>query len=653
VIALFLTLLLVLPARGWAQLPPYPAVPAEQPATGVRPDARFPADARPDARFPADVRPDARFPADVRRDEPFPADVPLDTQFPSDVPPAFEPPPPTIPLTPLEREIANSARSAFARTILGNLYASTYGQHLWTSQVAARELVTAVRDSERHGLHPKDYGFDEIARLAESPTTSDRRDVALSRAFVRLAFDLRFGRVPVGQFTAAQADTMKLADGDNAVELAAAIESGQVREFLDRMEPPFALYKRLGDALERYRTLARDGDWKALDAGSPLRPGVRDSRVPNLRARLAASRYLSGASDTSSDLYDGDVVEAVKEFQARHGLERDGVAGRATVEALNVPATRRVDQIRATMERTRQFLRDLPARFVVVNTAAYSAYLIDGGQPVWSARIIVGKKELETPVFRTNIEGFILNPEWNVPKSIVQNELLPGLKRDPRKLEKMRIRRIGERYVQSSGPHNSLGRIKFIMPNDHAVYLHDTPTKGLFERRERAFSHGCVRLENPLQLAALLLDDPARNEATLAKEVQAGKMKTVRLRETVPVLVMTWSVVVSGDGRVDFLTDLYGQDDQVLAKLDNKPMPPKAPVRKAAASPRPPAKPAATRSPTPPAVPAASTSVFPPAPPPTVPAGIPSANPAARVFPPIDPPSVPADVPSAIPASDR
>jgi murein L,D-transpeptidase YcbB/YkuD len=504
------------------------------------------------------------------------------------LPPAVVPPPPR-PLTPEEQIIANATRSSFLREVLGRLYSSRDWRPLWTDASATRELVAAVRESEQQGLGPKAYGLDELEPLVDSSPKDLKRDVVLSRAFVRLAFDLRFGRVPVSKFGVAAATTKQLAEGENSAELAAAIETRNVREFLERMQPPFALYKRLGTALENYRKIAAAGGWKTVDTGPTLRPGARDRRVSQLRKRLAASGDLAGSggdAGTGDDRYEGDIVEAVKSFQARHGLERDGVAGPKTIEAMNVPAARRVDQIRATLERTRQYLHDLPSRFVVVNIAAFSAYLIDNGQPVWSSRIIVGKPNLETPVFRASIESFILNPEWNVPASIVRDELLPGLAKDPRKLEKMHIRRVGERYVQQAGVHNSLGRIKFHMPNEHAVYLHDTPSKNLFERRERAFSHGCVRLENPFQLAALLLDDPARDAAALEKEMQNGKTKWVKLREPVPVLVMTWSVVVSGDGRVDFLTDLYGHDEEVLAGLDGTPLPPERKVVKAPAPPR-------------------------------------------------------------------
>jgi murein L,D-transpeptidase YcbB/YkuD len=587
--------LLLLPVRAFAEpvvtepaavahpsvAPPAPAQPVvvEEPVVAVAQPAVAVAEPAAsdleEALPPATVAPSAT-PPDV-------GGSPVD---PAAIPPVVTPPP--RPLTPEEQIIANATRSTFLREVLGGLYSSRDWRPIWLDAAATRELVAAVRESDKHGLSPKAYGLDELEPLVDSSPKDLRRDVILSRAFVRLAFDLRFGRIPVSKFGAAAASTKRLAAGENSAELATAIETRKVREFLERMQPPFALYKRLGKALEDYRKIAADGGWKTVDTGPTLRPGTRDRRVAQLRKRLAASGDLAAggglaaSAEDTSDRYEGDIVEAVKSFQARHGLERDGVAGPKTIDAMNVPATKRVDQIRATMERTRQFLHDLPSRFVVVNIAAFSAYLIDGGQPVWSSRIIAGKPDLETPVFRATIESFILNPEWNVPPSIVRDELLPGLARDPRKLEKMHIRRVGDRYVQQAGVHNSLGRIKFHMPNEHAVYLHDTPSKNLFERRERAFSHGCVRLENPFQLAALLLDDPARDAAALEKEMQNGKTKWVKLREPVPVLVMTWSVVVSGDGRVDFLTDLYGHDEEVLAGLDGTPLPPERKVVKKA-----------------------------------------------------------------------
>jgi len=472
--------------------------------------------------------------------------------------------------TPIEQEVLGTARSAFAREVLTQLYAARSWQPLWTDKAKALELVASVRDVGRQGLDPKSYALAEIEPLVEGERGDPRRDALLSRSFVRLAFDLRFGRIPTSGFTAAHAKTKKLAQGDNAAELAAAIERGQVHKFLTGLQPPIALYQRLATALERYRKIAAAGGWQTVAAGAPLQPGGRDLRVPAIRERLAAESGVPVRAEADSTRYEGDLVEAVRAFQVRHGLERDGVIGRRTVEAMNVTAARRVEQIRATMERTRQFLHDLPERFVVVNFASFSAYLIDKGQPAWSTRIIVGTKEKETPVFRASIESFTINPEWNVPESIVREELLPGLARDPKKLEKMHIRRVGNRYVQEGGSHNSLGRIKFNMPNEHAVYLHDTPSKALFDRRERAFSHGCVRTEHPFVLAALLLAEPGRDAAALEKEAHNGKTRTFKLREPVPVLVTTWSVVVAADGRVDFLPDIYGQDDDVLLGLDGK-----------------------------------------------------------------------------------
>src|SRR6185369_12157848 len=251
----------------------------------------------------------------------------------------------------------------------------------------------------------------------------------------------------------------------------------------------------------------------------------------------------------------------------RHGLAADGALGTRTLAALNVPVDARIDQIRASLERGRWFLHDLPERYVMVNVAAFRVAFVENDRVIWRSRVIVGDRDKETPMFRADMQSVVLNPTWSVPDSIVRNELLPGLRKDPRYLARRHIVRTGDDYVQAAGKDNALGRIKMLFPNPYSVYMHDTPTKSLFDRATRTFSHGCVRVENPVELAALALDDPAWSVAALNRAIARGQTRWITLRNPVPVLVMYSSVGVGRDGIVEFLPDIYDRDQEILRVL--------------------------------------------------------------------------------------
>jgi murein L,D-transpeptidase YcbB/YkuD len=254
--------------------------------------------------------------------------------------------------------------------------------------------------------------------------------------------------------------------------------------------------------------------------GPALRPGTTDARVPALAARLAITRDLDLDRDAlaaASTRYEEPLVAAVRAFQARHGLAADGVVGAATRAALNVPAARRVEQLRANLERARWVFYDPESEFLVVNIASFQLYHVRRGEIVWRTRVQVGRPYRQTPVFRAELTYLVFNPTWTVPPTIFREDILPELRRDPGYLAARHIevidaagkrvdpqtvdwsgRSFPYRLVQTPGADNALGRLKFMFPNEYSVYLHDTPSRDLFERSSRAFSSGCIRVENPL-----------------------------------------------------------------------------------------------------------------------------------------------------------
>ena len=327
-----------------------------------------------------------------------------------------------------------------------------------------------------------------------------------------------------------------------------------------------------------------------MPTGPALKPGGADPRVSPLRERLGITGDLVARGAGSGDFYDADLERAVRRFQDRHALSVDGVIGRQTLAALNVPLQARIDQLRLSLERARWVLESVVPRYVAVNIAGFRAAMVREGNVVWTARVVVGRAYRQTPVFRGEMQYLVLNPTWTVPPGILRNDTLPKVKQDPAYLRRENIRVIDRegRWIdplsvnwrayggsvpytlrQDPGANNALGRIKFVFPNPHAVYLHDTPARNLFEQPERTFSSGCIRVEDPFRLAELLLDDPKWTRQTLQHAVDAGNTQVVRL-EPVPVFILYFTASVDPDGTLRFYKDVYQRDAGLLAALNGE-----------------------------------------------------------------------------------
>ncbi len=476
-------------------------------------------------------------------------------------------------------------------TELSALYIESGGRALWSDATGAA-LLAAVQASIRDGLTPAHYHERALASLEARPRTAAAAaelDLLRTDALVQLARDLRDGR---GR---PQAEA-RVAAGRATPEaltpiLVRAIEHGRVAEALASLRPQLPIYAALTEALARMRGIEAGGGWAPIGAGPVLRLGSIDERVPGLRARLRLGGdlpFAPGGDDGSREL-DAPLEEAVRRFQHRHGLNDDGVVGPRTLAALNVPVAARIDALRVNLERARWILRDLPARFVVVNIAGARVYLIDGDAVRLESRVIVGRTATSTPVFRATMQRVELNPYWSVPPSI-NGEILAAIRRDGSYLRREGIRiftHAGREvprgsvaygkysgrtfpYVfrQDPGPLNALGRIKLLFPNPYNVYLHDTPARSLFAQEERLFSHGCIRVQDPVRLAAEVLADAGWTEASLEAAIDAGAHRTIQLPAPLPVLVLYWTASVDLHGELHFYPDVYDRDAAILAELD-------------------------------------------------------------------------------------
>jgi murein L,D-transpeptidase YcbB/YkuD len=336
----------------------------------------------------------------------------------------------------------------------------------------------------------------------------------------------------------------------------------------------------LAEALTTYRALSEGGGWSSIQSGSSLRVGAAGARVAMLRMRLAREGYLP-TNTNGVALFDLALKAAVLEYQRRHGLEEDGVVGPMTLASLNVPAAARAAQIELNLAR----LRALPARpgnpYVAVNIAAQYLQVVENGAVAQVSKVIVGKPSTPTPVFSSKIAKVIFNPPWNIPASITVNEILPKLRRDQEYLLEENIIIVGRssdphglaidwwsvspiqfatRLRQLPGEDNALGRIKFEFPSPYTVYLHDTPAKGLFERARRTFSHGCVRMEHPRDLAAFLLSDQGWGRADIETAIGTGETHEILLDRPIPLSVLYLTAFVEAGGAVHFRQDIYGLD---------------------------------------------------------------------------------------------
>ena len=479
-----------------------------------------------------------------------------------------------------------------SRDVLPRVYENREFAPAWASLRRVDELLEMVDESYLEGLDPSDYhaaalhGFRATVMDLDALTPSDRAafDILLTDSIVRLGYHLRFGKVDPSALDPNWNQSRPLVGEDAAVTIQKAISSQSLKEFAARVIPRVFLYDRFKTALAQYRSIEASGGWQSVPPGPTLRPGAADERVPALAARLAVTGDLLASSAAQGTLYDEALVAAVQKFQSRHGLAADGVVGAGTLSALNVPVAARIDQLRVSLERAREIFYDPESEFLVVNVAGFQLYHVRRGEILWRTRVQVGQPYRQTPIFRAEMTYLVVNPTWTVPPTVFRNDILPAVRRNPGYLASRHIdvfnsagaivdpasldwsgRNPPYRLVQRPGPDNALGRIKFMFPNEHSVYLHDTPSRDLFSRDSRAFSSGCIRVENPLELAEQLLGQ--RGRARLETDIARGTTRTVFLDEPMTVMLLYWTAEVDGTGRVSFFPDVYQRDQEMIAAL--------------------------------------------------------------------------------------
>ena len=477
---------------------------------------------------------------------------------------------------------------------VGTLYGLYAQGPLWFDDDGVYErrasaLVNALSDAAGDGIRLERYPIEQLAqdltqiRSNDHPTADQiaEADALFTATYASLAEDLMTGQVDPRSVSQAWHINPREDHVDSALVLSLA--SASLDKAIARMRPELPDYQFLRGQLARYRQLAASGGWPTVPVGDALKPGDRASasRLEALRRRLDVEGYTSTSASTPDNdtasaarsssgkgtVYDKSLSDAVSAFQSRHGIPVDGILGAETVQALNVPATYRMGQIAANLERLRWLPRTFGDRYILVNVPAFRLDAYDSGASTLSMKVIVGADygQRATPVFSDSMEFVVFRPYWMVPDSIAAREIFPKIEADPTFLDRGRYQFFHEdgktRVRQLPGPKNSLGLVKFMFPNDFNIYLHDTPEDQLFEKDVRAFSHGCIRLEKPTELAEWVL---GWREDKVQQAMQSGPdNRTVKLPRKVPVYI-GYFTTYSRDGQLYFGNDLYDRDGSLV-----------------------------------------------------------------------------------------
>jgi L,D-transpeptidase YcbB len=336
-------------------------------------------------------------------------------------------------------------------------------------------------------------------------------------------------------------------------------------------EPVFRQYHLLKDFLKRYRDIQSKTPLPLIKTDKKkLQLGDSGAVIVNIRQWLFTMQDI--AANNNSNVFDAELQEGIKQFQGRNGLKDDGVIGPGVIAEMNIPIEKRIESIMINMERCRWVPEKLKQDYLLVNIPEYKLHVIENEKPAFSMNVVVGKSQNKTVIFNGELKYVVFSPYWNIPPGILKKETLPAIRRNRNYLASHNMEWNGGNVRQKPGPNNSLGLVKFLFPNTHSIYLHDTPSKSLFNESNRAFSHGCIRIAEPKKLAIYLLrNDPNWNETSITAAMNSGKEKTVSLAKTIPVFIAYFTTWVNRSGKINFRKDVYNRDSRLAKMILDKP----------------------------------------------------------------------------------
>lgn len=469
---------------------------------------------------------------------------------------------------------------------------------------AAKALISHMKKADEIGLDPADYSPDfSYVEKDASEKALFKAELDMSLAAVKFARHIASGRLEPLKISASLDIHPERPDA-KAILADLSIADDPVAEIKD-YHPKHPAYLALLKELDVIRNRKAEKQ-VVIEEGKMLKPGMSDPRVPMLRKRLKVDPPVQEVAEDASDeeiakaeaeiidldVYDAALVEAVKEFQKNERLSQDGIVGPSTLRTLNgAGGIDRKAQILVNLERWRWMPKDLGEFHIFANIPEYRVYVKKNGVVTHTTRVVVGKTKHKTVAFSDEMEHFVVNPSWGVPQSIIKNEMLPSARSNPsyfsrkgyqvfarirgktRRIDPNRVnwRRVNASQIsvrQPPGARNALGQIKFMFPNKHSIYMHDTPSKSLFKRDARAFSHGCVRIHNPLEFADAILENEPKWNSTRIKKLIGGKEATVNFNKHIPVHIAYFTTTLKEDGSLRYLSDVYGHDRKMASALD-------------------------------------------------------------------------------------
>jgi murein L,D-transpeptidase YcbB/YkuD len=448
-----------------------------------------------------------------------------------------------------------------------------------------QQLQESILKSAEQGLNPADYHLAALQEAIDRHDT-DAIELLATDAYLTLAAHIVGGQLNPETF---EPDwTANRRERDLVRQLETALEQRNISHSLVELEPDSPGYALLKAALQHYRQILHKGGWQPIDNGKALKKGDSGPRVDALIARLKAGEWL--AQDSTAGSFDAEVELSVSHFQRLIGLEADGVVGADTLRELNKTARQRVGQIMANLERWRWLPENLGKRHIRVNVADYQLVAYDDGKPARVHDVIVGRTYRQTPVFSGLISYMIFNPWWETPDKLARLDKLPAFQKNPEMVSRLGFEVLDRqgnpvdpagidwhkyssnnfpfRLRQRPGPENALGQVKIMFPNKHDVYLHDTPSRNLFMKTERAFSSGCIRVANVLELASWLLSGSADwNREKIDRILASGNEVQVNLPVKVPVYILYFTAVTGIDGNLRLINDIYQRDETLIKAL--------------------------------------------------------------------------------------
>ncbi|QHT69727.1 L,D-transpeptidase family protein [Rhodocytophaga rosea] len=493
-----------------------------------------------------------------------------------------------------------SGDSVFSRKVLPQLYQNRSFRPAWLDTAYAATLLKAIASADQEGLMKEEYHYTALTSLkkqldqqeTDSASILAQFDILLTDGILKYGNHLLNGKILPKDYISTWNYKERMV-GDTIVDaFQKAMHARTIVKELDNLKPDMRIYTFFKEKLVQFHTLAQGDTLPNIpEVTTSIRPKTSQPAIALIKDRLRFWGYLPARTDTAREYYDDSLLVAVKQFQAMHALEADGVIGKTTIREMNTPVKDRIDQIRINLERLRWVASSLSDRYMIVNIAAFELYLFEQRKLLWSTNVMTGAVTTSTPIFKSQISYLVFNPTWTVPTSIVNSSIIPGIKRDASYLAKnhytlvsysgktvsaesinrstISARNFPYSVVQTPGSHNALGKVKFMFPNQYAIYLHDTPSKHLFTKTDRAFSHGCIRVQDPLKLAQILLADTLNWSAGKIQQVVGeGTTKTVFLKNKLDIMIMYWTTGMDASGYIKFYKDIYKRDPELLKALN-------------------------------------------------------------------------------------